>query len=250
MGTLAGTTIKLTFLEVPPGSYPPLFYQHDSGGGAMASVNAGNSEQLYVGGSGINGGFAKALARLNLAAFASRHQALLARARAGGAEVEAYADTDPMAFSLVYPASIAGKKGGGEDGVCFVDVLAPEHRPHGIAANAAMLYVAPPYGGNYPDARTFLAAIRQTASNIATTMGRYNKAAAAHGVPAIPVLRLCLFSSGIYNTQNLPSDDIAEQIHGGLCDVLASDGCGLTEVQLPAGDGLFSIIRDRTRTAG
>ena len=148
-----------------------------------------------------------------------------------------------MAFSLVYPAAPTTKLAGSYDGVCFVDVFAPEDRPHGVRANAAMLYVAPPDGPHYADAPAFLAAIRQTASNIATAMGQYNAIAAANQVPSIPVLRLCLFSSGIYNSLKVEPDRIAEQIFGGLCDVLENDPCGLGEVQLPVGNSLFDIVQ-------
>jgi hypothetical protein len=250
MGTLAGTAIKLTFVEKPLTDFPPLFYENGTDGPPMASVNAGNSDQLYVGGDGINGGFAKALAKLTLGTYATRHQALLAKARGGGEDAETYADTDPMAFSLVYPTALTSKKGGGEDGVCFVDVFAPQRCPNGVAANAAMLYVVPPCGPSYADRAAFLAAIRQTAGNVATTMGRYNKAAGSHGVPVIRALRLCLFSSGIYNSHGVSSNRIAEQIYAGLCDVLAKDDCGLTEVQLPVADPLFYIIQDEIQAAG
>jgi hypothetical protein len=76
-------------------------------------------------------------------------------------------------------------------------------------------------------------------------MGRYNKIAGSHGVPAIPALRLCLFSSGIYNSFSISSNRIAEQICAGLGDVLAKDDCGLTKVQLPVADPLFYIIQDQ-----
>jgi hypothetical protein len=245
MSTLAGTAIKLTFVDKPPNDFAPLFYPHGGSAPAMASVNAGNSAQLYVGGGGTNSGFARALSKLKIDAYAARHQALLAKARGGGPDIETYADTDPMAFSLVYPTALPSKKGSDEDGVCFVDVFAPEHCPNGVSDNAAMLYVAPPNGPNYADKATFLAAIRQTASNVATTMGRYNKIAGSHGVPAIPALRLCLFSSGIYNSFSISSNRIAEQICAGLGDVLAKDDCGLTKVQLPVADPLFYIIQDQ-----
>jgi hypothetical protein len=93
---------------------------------------------------GINSGFARALSKLKIDAYAARHQALLAKARGGGPDIETYADPDPMAFSLVFPTALPSKKGSDEEGVCFVDVFAPEHCPNGVSANAAMLYVAPP----------------------------------------------------------------------------------------------------------
>ncbi len=178
-------------------------------------------------------------------AYATRHQALLAQASGGGADIETYPDGDPMAFSLVYAEAPTASLSGEHDGVCFVDVFAPAHRPHGVAANAALLYVAPPNGPNYADAPAFLAAIRQTARNIATAMGRYRKVAGAQRVPSISVLRLCLFSSGLYNSLNLAANDLAEQIYAGLCDVLQADDCGLTELQLPVGKSLFDIVQAR-----
>ncbi|RWN59386.1 hypothetical protein [Mesorhizobium sp.] len=241
--TLPGTAIKLTFIKVSSGSFPPLFYSSDPGTGGMATVNAGNSDALYVGGDGINGGFAKALTGLRLDAYETRHKALVTKALGGGAPIEAYPDGDPMAFSLVYAEEPTAELSGSYDGICFVDVFSLEHRPHNVAANAAMLYLAPPNGPRYHDAKSFLAAIRRAASNIATTMGRYRKVAAANSVPNISVLRLCLFSSGLYNTpHNLHPSDIAQQIYGGLCSVLIEDDCGLSEVQLPVGGSLFDVI--------
>jgi hypothetical protein len=107
-----------------------------------------------------------------------------------------------------------------------------------------MLYVCPPKGDHYPDAATFGAAIRRTAGNIAVTMGRCNKLSGAHGMPSIPVLRLCLFSSAIYNSWGLSPNEIAAQIYGGLRDILEKDDCGLTEIQLPVDGGkLFDVIQ-------
>lgn len=247
IATLPGTAIKLTFIQAPPGTFPPLFYSSDPGTGGMATVNAGNSDALYVGGGGINGGFAKELAGLQLGAYETRHKALVVKALNGGNPIEAYPDGDPMAFSLVYQEAPTARLAGGYDGICFVDVFSPLHRPNGVAANTAMLYIAPPYGPRYFNAEAFLNAIRQTACNITTTVGRYRKLVDTYSLPNILTLRLCLFSSGLYNTpHNLHPSDIAQQIYGGLCSVLVEDDCGLAEVQLPVGGSLFDVIQRQT----
>src|SRR5947209_7040485 len=105
---LPETKIRLTFLDVPahkpntPKAYPPLYYGSTGGSGPLASVNAGNSEDLYVGGDGVNGGFKKALQAQKCDLYQARHQELFNKQTAAGAAAfETYSDEDPMKFSFV-----------------------------------------------------------------------------------------------------------------------------------------------------
>jgi hypothetical protein len=83
------------------------------------------------------------------------------------------------------------------EGVCFVDVFDPTLCPKNNTKNAAMLYLAPPDGTNYPKEADFLAAIKAAATHVIKSMAGYNALAAQDGLPAIEVLRSWLFSSNI-----------------------------------------------------
>lgn len=230
---------------------PPLYYAFGEGKSNLASVDAGNSGGLWLGGGGVNLGFEITLTKTQkkVADYGKRHLSLLAQADQGGATWESYAATDPCAFSWVNPARI-NRIAGSNEGVCFVDVfdpnnskLCPSHNP----LNVAMLYVAPPEdktylaGGHDRAAATkeFMAAIQATAVNIVKTISGYNAIAAQHKLPVIEVLRNTLFSSGIYNSKlNVDRGEIARAIFAGFTAELQNDpNSGLVELQFPVGNG-------------
>lgn len=257
MVKIPGTAIDANFISTPIGSYPPLFYSSASSHGNMVSVNAGNSSGLYVGGGGINSGFGHVLKHQDITKYATRHAALLAKARKGGSsDMEAYSDENPTVFSMIdishiIPNKNSGNSGGENDGICFVDIFGKDKSgslyPHGVSQNTGMLYACPPYGGNYADDTAFLAAVAQMGANCATSIGGYNKAAAGQGQPLISVMRLCLFSSGIYNTNNVDKGKIALSIFDGMKNILVKDDCGLTRVEMPyssdPNDPMFAAVK-------
>jgi len=257
MVKIPGTTIDADFIPTPIGSYPPLFYSTASSHGNMLSVNAGNSSGLYVGGGGINKGFGHALKHQDISQYAVRHTALLAKARKGGSsDMEAYSNEDPTVFSMidmshVIPNKNSGNPSGENDGICFVDIFGKNTSgslcPHGVAQNTGMLYACPPYGGNYADDTAFLNAVGQMGANCASSIGEYNKAATGQGQPLISVMRLCLFSSGIYNTNDVDKGKIALSIFNGMTKVLVKDDCGLTRVEMPYSadpkDPMFAAVK-------
>ena len=220
---------------------------NDPGLGSMLSVNAGNSNDLYVGGGGINGGFAYALQGLQkISEYETRHNDLLNQVRSGGADFIAYSDENPTSFSLVYD-NLVTKASDYYDGLCFVDIFGKGRNPHNNTMNTGMLYVAPPYGDNYRDAAGFLDAIEKTAKNIVKTVGKYNAMVDRQGVPRISVLRLCLYSSGIYNALYVSLDKIALAIFEGLRSVLENDDFGLNDIEFPCSndinDPLFDAVK-------
>lgn len=257
MVNIPGTKIEADFISTPVGSYPPLFYHSKSSYGNMLSVNAGNSSGLYVGGGGINSGFGHALSHQDIAKYATRHTALLAKARKGGtSDMDAYSDEDPTVFSTVdishvIPNKNSGNSGGENDGVCFVDIFGKNASgslcPHGVSENTGMLYACPPYGGNYADDTSFLKAVSQMGANCASSIGDYNAVARGQGQPLISVMRLCLFSSGIYNTNDVDKGKIALAIYDGMANVLVKDDCGLTRVEMPYSanpkDPMFAAVK-------
>lgn len=242
MAEIPGTGIALRFIEKPRGGHAPIFYGADEGSLTLASVNAGNSESLYVGGGGINGGFARLLrSTQSTDGYGPRHKALIEAAK-DGETFERYEDDDPTAFSFALVSRIDGSY----EGVCFLDVFAPGRCPAGNLKNAAMLYAAPPNGMNHPDETEFLAAVGKTGQNVATAVTRYNAMAPGEDLPVIEALRLCLYSSGIYNRHGVSADRIALAIFDGVASSLSADS-GLKELQMPVsddpGDPLFAAVQ-------
>ncbi len=255
MPVVPGTQVQISFYTFP-GDFPPLYYGASEGTLNLASVNAGNSQGLYVGGGGVNQGFGDllVLTQKNVADYTTRHTQLRANA-AGAATSETYAVTDPCAFSYVNPAQV-NHLSGWYEGVCFVDVFDPQLCPHGNAKNFAMLYIAPPYGDNYATDAAFLAAIEATATNIIATIAGYNALAAAHHLPQVEALRNTLFSSSIYNRKTATAPDgvahhlIAGAILAGFAAGLhAHPQCGLTELQFPVGTGTQDELFASLQTA-
>jgi hypothetical protein len=247
MVKISGTSVTLGFILKPAGGYAPVYYGRGEGSLALASVNAGNSQDLYVGGGGINGGFAKLLSRTQkTGGYQARHQALVDDAAKTGEAFMRYDDDDPTEFSYVYASKISDVAGWYE-GICFVDVFSTSHRPAGNPHNSAMLYAAPPHGHNHPKEADFLDAVGQTGRNIATTVARYNAIAPQQNVPGIEALRLCLYSSGIYNQYKVSLDKIALAIFDGVSAGLAAESSGLKELQMPYSDDpddpLFSAVK-------
>lgn len=242
MTLIPGTNITAYFYA-PTGHHPPLFYTAPSTHGNMLSVNAGNSQGLFVGGAGVNLGFEHALKHQKTQEYALRHIALLAQARGGGAIVETYTAENPTVFSMVDDSHIIknlnnGNPSGENDGLCFVDIFGKDALdsslcPHGVSQNAGMLYACPPYAYNYVDDAGFLVACSDMGGICALTIGAYNKIAAANNQPLVSVMRLCLFSSGGYNPNHVSKDKIALAIFAGLTKTLAVDDCGLTRIEMP-----------------
>ena len=253
MSVVLGSSVKIVFLHFK-GSEPDLFYAKGEGSTNVASVNAGNSASdcLCVGLGGVNGAFLKVLSitqkRANLSVkqqcvagnfddYQDRHLKLLAQADGGGSPWEVYTTTDPCQFSLVNPKRI-NQANGFVEGVCFVDVFDAALTPEGNMLNAAMLYMAPPYGGNYATKAAFLAAIEATAANMIETVSDYNALAAKQGLPVIEALRNTLYSSGFYNQNpKVQEPGIALAIFKGLSDALNKyTNSGLLELQFPVRD--------------
>jgi len=241
---------------------PHLYYSAREGKLNLASVNAGNSRSLDVGGGGINSAFEVVLSKTQTTSgYWDRHMKLLAKADAAGSpQWESYSTTDPCAFSYVDPTRI-GSFANWYGGVCFVDVFDPNNAklcPDYNLLNIAMVYVAPPDGANYLTNKqdvavakaNFLIAIEATAAGIVKTVSAYNALATRQKLPVIQALRNCLFSSGIYDPKVLinPGDskpkslvdpsEIALTIFKGFTAALQKDpDTGLEELQFPVGNG-------------
>lgn len=256
MAVIPGTQVQLSFVSFS-GLHPPLYYGANEGTLNLASVNAGNSQGLYVGKGGVNLAFATLLAatQKHVDDYQRRHQQLRDTAGTGGTAYTVYPVPDPCAFSYVNATQVNNVSGWYE-GVCWVDVFDAKLCPHGNAKNFAMLYIAPPFGDHYASDAAFLAAIEATAVNMIATIAGYNALAPTQNLPPLEALRNTLFSSSIYNRCNrsvnppvcVPASAIASAILAGFTAGLqAHPQSGLRELQFPAGvapqDELFASLQ-------
>lgn len=230
-------------LVPPAGGFVPLFEAAGQTGGALGSLNAGNSDPnpygLYVGGGGINGAFGFELGP-TANVYQGLHQALLAQISPGQTRASTpypASPASPLSFSCVQlPSAVLA----GLDGIVFVDVFAPGFQPNGNPSNAAMVYVAPPNGSHYASASQFLAAISTTASNVIETVAWFNQLSATQpGLEPLKILRAALFSSSIYAFPGVSSQQVACAVMTGFLSALGNGPTGLTEIQLPTSTSTF-----------
>ncbi|WP_136442964.1 hypothetical protein [Pacificoceanicola onchidii] len=231
MTTIPGTRTKAVFMPVADGSFPPLYYGAGEGSVAIASMNAGNSQGLYVGGDGINKGFRHALSKQKTDLYASEHTAMAGAAAPGAIVTKTYTPEDPCACMTLCNKRLPGTSG--YTGLAFADVFSDALCPHGNTMNRGMSYVAPPYGGDYTRDADFLDAIRELGGTAVEAVHGYNLWAKANSAPEIGGLRLCMYSSSIYNPKGVPQNDIAMAIYGGVRAGIIATGASLSEVQMP-----------------
>lgn len=249
MTKIPGTDVAAVFQPVT-GGYPTLYYRSGETGVPLASMNAGNAPQLYVGGGGINAGFATALARQDIAAYATRHVALADETPANETRVQTFEDTNPAACMTICNTRTANARD--YTGLAFLDAFTDDLCPGGNPANRAMAYVAPPDGQGYSDKTAFLADITAVADHMIKAISAHNaaQAAAAPGAVDLSVgaLRLCMYSSGIYRMSGVSLDEVALAIFDGIRRALLADPAGLSEVQMPVGqsgnDPYFRAVQE------
>ncbi|KOF04343.1 hypothetical protein OB69_02170 [Roseivirga seohaensis subsp. aquiponti] len=123
------------------------------------------------------------------------------------------------------------------DGTVFVDIFKDHLRPYQIDANYAMIYVVPPLADLYSTPNDFLNAIEDTAENIIRAVMYYNKNFTLEKSPnslnlkPINTIRVCLFSTGYFNTFQMSHDQIASYIYHGIASQLHSAETYITNVQ-------------------
>lgn len=269
MTLIPGTTTTANFIGFE-GPHAPLFYDAVETGPTMGSVNAGN-QQLWVGGGGINRGFEAKLASSGqtTSEYVNRHNQLFAATDPGDTGTSSYEDRDPIGFSSFINDPVAHDD---RTGLSFVDVFG-DALPRGNVANAAMIYATPPDGRTYPTRDHFLADIEATACKLVRSVAAYNASAGDHDVPRLQAVRMCLYSSGIFNAHfdddgshierdsatmrflgkdgtekpKVSLDVIALRIYDGLVTGLNETPSGLTEIQFPfspnPADPLFNAVR-------
>lgn len=253
--TIPGTSVKAIFQSVPYSHPYPAIYEGPKGTGAtLGSLNAGNSASLCVGGGGINAAFQTDLSKAhqNTSHYTTRHLNLVHETADGGSAGQCFTDEDNpnVASYLVKNKLTTGKND--FTGIVFVDVFADKYCPNGNPINRAMVYAAPPNSAdpNFQSQTAFLQAITETGANIVAALAGYN-AWAPQQSPALDVvgaLRLCMYSSGIYNANHVSLNKIALAIYDGIHKGLLKDATGITEVQMPVSTGhdtYFEAVKNK-----
>ena len=235
MATLPGTKITAKFMPVADGSFPALYYGAGETGPSLASMNAGNSPMLFVGGGGVNMGFGNVLAAAGQAigAYQSIQRHMADTAPVNGHLCQTFEDVNPIAAATVWNARVSGAKD--YTGIAILDAFDDSLCPKGNSANRGMLYLAPPNGGDYSDKEKFLSDIAHTGTSAVKAVAAHNRWAEANAGNSIEAIRLCLYSSSIYVMDGVSKDDIAMAIYQGVLAAAQADETGLTEVQFPVG---------------
>lgn len=205
----------------------------------FGSVNAGSGRSLRVGGSGINGQFAKDLgaAGLPVEGFQRLHQDLMSSACADPEQlVEASRCPRGVAFACARVSSSDGR------GFVAIDVFDEDARPLHLA-NAAMVYCIGPDRRECRSDEELLSSICTLGESIALACNAYMaRAATADGAANLPPLqrvRVALVSGGKY-AGKVPPESVAFHLLQGLAaGAGAEDEHRGPEYELAFADGCF-----------
>jgi len=248
---MAASAVPFRFLDTGAGGDVPIFLSATDQPGRFASVNAGNSSGLYVGGGGLNAGFAAKIQ--NPSSYQALQTSLVQSAPAAGRAISTYAPPQPLSFALVQrPAP--GPAFRNYEGTVFVDVFQPGTTPAGNPDNYAMIYVCPPDGTNYAGSADFLTAVEATAGNLINTVRYFNTQVVpgpvGTGLGAIRIIRVYLFSSSIYRQANTTVEQVAQAVCSGMLDALALGPTGLASIELPNSNNEYSLMPAPAAPAG
>eukprot|EP00747_Dinoflagellata_sp_TGD_P168910 gnl/TRDRNA2_/TRDRNA2_196469_c0_seq1.p1 gnl/TRDRNA2_/TRDRNA2_196469_c0~~gnl/TRDRNA2_/TRDRNA2_196469_c0_seq1.p1 ORF type:complete len:257 (+),score=54.27 gnl/TRDRNA2_/TRDRNA2_196469_c0_seq1:82-852(+) len=197
-----GTKFTATYEKSPPQNF--------------ASLNAGDMK-LFVGGSTMNGQFAKDLYNLGWQ-YPDKYQELhtrLLRSGKPGQLVKASSQVlagDPNVCSA-YVRVIAPEQ---RVGVAFVDIFKEEVRPHESKKNVAMIYTVGPQRRDCSSDGDFLSAVRAMAENVSAACCEYN-AMKGKEEPSLEVVRISLVSGGAF-AGKVPKAEVARAICQGIVD--------------------------------
>jgi hypothetical protein len=249
-----GTTVAWALLgESSPGSGFSAVWRHaGEGGGAIASVDAGNNG-FWVDGDGINKTFKKSFGASVAAFFMPVHSAAINAAQAGTPVTTGYVAPQPVSLVSVHLPDGSGPSGASPDETVFLDILTAAVQPHGNAQNAAMIYAVPPDGRThfYTSGQMWLDSVARTAANAVAVLADYNAVqVAAHpalGLSPIPVLRMCSLGGKIFRKAGVTTPDLAKAIFAGAAGALdtltkAGTAHGITLVEFENGDHGFDAL--------
>lgn len=249
----AGTGVAWTLLGADPNTgFSPIWRRAGEAGPPVASVDAGNNG-FGVSGLGINQSFEKNFGQLNAAYFLSVHATAMKAAQSGTPVSTNWVSPQPVQLVSVHLPDGQGPQGAFPDETVFLDILADAARPHGTAANAAMLYAVPPNGKVpvYTSDAMWLDSISRTAANCVTVLADYNAVQiAVHpslSLAPIPVLRMCSLGGNLFRKKGVTTDDLALAIFAGVgaaLDTLTKAGTahGITLVEFENGDHGFDAL--------
>lgn len=236
-----GTNVQADILQPNPSTgFVSLFYHAtETTGSNMLSVNAGTSNAgclFEVGLSGINGAFANSLgnAGQQTNAYQTIHQQLY---NASGSALTAFNNSftpaDPVQFCLLQKPDPSYNLSG-YDGIVFIDIFNAAQLPNDNPLNYGMVYLVPPYSGNYSSNAAFLQAIQASCLTIAFAIQTFNTVYAASGntynLQQANALRMCLFSSGIYGG-GIAKTEVAQYNLQGLQTAVSSKNNTITLVE-------------------
>jgi hypothetical protein len=176
----------------------------------FGSVNAGDND-LYVGGSNINYQFSQTIYKPFK--YKDIHTNILNKK--GITKID-YDKTDDLNFekyndSLKYTYF---KKKQGINGTVFLHIF-KGYFPNLDKNNISMIYVVPPKGDLYESVKKFLEDIKITAKNIGSLVTLYNN---QNKDDSLEVVRVCLFSGGLYKHEDATKRDVARNIIEGLLE--------------------------------
>lgn len=249
----AGLVAAHAAVLAPVGAYTPIFLDAGDPSPALASVNAGNSPGLWIGGAGINAAFGVALGGAASQFIGQQHLKLIQQVPATAPYVATEVASDPSGFLVFSLARLVPRSCYTQpnDGAIFIDVLGPNAPPaQDNPSNAAMAYVCPPQGNLGATDAGFLDAVAATAQDLVDTLRYYNTALAdttpaglQAALPVLARLRMCMFSAGIYRQRGVSAEDVAEAIGQGMLKGLATGGpTGLTMIDIPGGTAGFGSL--------
>jgi len=214
----------------------------------VVSMNAGDLK-LYVGGGSINLAFAEALsgASQRTDSYTPHHQELFRRAAKQPGECICWdgEKENPngdllAACARVPPGDFVPAR---PDGFVAVSIFKKNKRPHN-EKNIGMCYIVGPMGATKRKGAeeamsrdAFISRVQRTAENAMMVATHLNTASKSHW-PVAEIMRVCLFSGGVYKHPDVSTDEVAEMILRGLLQQY-KEGSSPTLELAPAG-GAFS----------
>lgn len=204
-----------------PGGFTSTYDSAPSVDAGFGSVNAGNGRSMRLGGSGLNGQFAKDLqaAGLPTGDFQRLHQDLLSQA-CDEPQRLVKAKRCPRGVLAAF-ARVADTDGGG---FVAIDIFEEDARPlH--RANVAMLYCIGPDRREAASDGAFLAQLSSLGASLASACRAYAARAAGEALPPLRRVRVALVSGGKY-AGKVSADAVALHLLRGLAHRGAADSRG------------------------
>jgi len=212
------------------GSFSSLFEKNPKH--RTVTVNAGNKEKLWVGGSGINGAFAKLLEtrKQDVSRYSLVHRQAFNRAseRKMGQKVIFY---NVNSYNYVKTVAAFAPNLDRTTGFICLDSFRSRYRIHDHK-NVGMLYVVGPKGKDYQSKKGFLKELERIGANLLDVVQTHNlefnistksvdkldpeKWELSENNLTVEEVRICLVSGGIYRHEEATKVEVAKALLRGL----------------------------------